>query len=100
MKPRKTRIKVTTKVDGKVVHMPQHKGLFFWYDFNDREGWSALMHTNAFTIWHQDGGSSGCGFGTLEHAQELIDTYIERFNKEEHRRAVGNVVNVKYIKYP
>jgi len=93
MKPRQTRIKITTNVSGEVVYMPQHKGWIDWYDFDDYSGNSTLTHTNPWKFSHVSS-------TTLKSAQEQIDNYLEAFDKEEVKRNGSKVVKTEYVKYP
>lgn len=93
MKPRKTRIKATTKSNGRKIYQAQHQSLFgTWYNFTDLGGISPWAHTNAY-------GYSNTGT-TLEDAQRQIDNYIEAFEREEIRRKGKDILAVEYIKYP
>lgn len=100
MKPRKTRIKVVTSVDGSVKYIPQHKRWVKWYDFSDIRGISGWEHTNAYHVSPIFSITDYPEPYTLNHAQRYIDTYTEKYNSEESKRKGDQVVDVKYIKYP
>lgn len=92
MKPRKTRIKVTTMIDGEKKYTPQHKRWFVWYDFGDYEGYAIFEHTNPYSYREHD--------RTLEGAQYQIREYLRAYERNRVKRIKEDVQSVEYIKYP
>jgi len=93
MKPRQTRIKkVVTSLSPEPQYIAQHKGWFFWYNFDDFDAYNPFTHTSPFIYLIH-------GEKTLDKAKKEIDNYIEAFNKKEAHRN-RKTISVDYIKYP
>jgi hypothetical protein len=93
-KPAKTRIKITTKVNGTKEFTPQHKLLSSWYDFTDCDGYSSVRLCNPYTC------ATYRFYYTIEGAQEAIDKYLETFNVVVLKKDNDKVFKTEYVKYP
>lgn len=106
-RPRKTRICKRTTAGGATEYYAQHKGWFFWYDFEDYEGNPWTEHTNPYTVTtelmcldYKLGEIVYLHNHSLLAAQTQIDCYLESFDKKEKELRAKWCVKEEYIKYP
>ena len=97
MKIRKTRIKKTTKANGKEIYTAEYKWGFWWYQFDDS---MAPIGEPRFICLDWIRKAKGDLNSTEQEAKELIDFYIARVNHVNASLIENEVVKVECERYP